>query len=39
MNKWGFIGQDTLVALGKSATSDKFEIKARLFCRGKIGAF
>jgi hypothetical protein len=25
MNEWGFIGQDTLVALGKSATSFKFK--------------
>jgi hypothetical protein len=25
MNEWGFIGQDTLVAIGKSATSYIFE--------------
>lgn len=25
MNEWGFIGQDTLVTLGKSATSFKFK--------------
>lgn len=25
MNEWGFIGQDTLVALGKFATSCKFK--------------
>jgi len=27
MNEWGFIGQDNLVGIGKSATSNKFEIK------------
>lgn len=27
MNEWGFIGQDTFVGIGKSATSNKFEIK------------
>jgi len=27
MNEWGFIGQDTLVALGKSATIDNFKIR------------
>ena len=25
MNEWGFIGQDILVGLGKSATSNIFE--------------
>ncbi|MEQ8238494.1 MAG: hypothetical protein RIA69_04735 [Cyclobacteriaceae bacterium] len=25
MNEWGFIGQDTLVALGKSATNNRFK--------------
>ncbi len=25
MNEWGFIGQESLVALGKSATSFKFK--------------
>ena len=25
MNEWGFIGQDTLVVLGKSATINKFK--------------
>jgi hypothetical protein len=27
MNEWGFIGQDTLVALGKSATMFKFKLR------------
>ncbi len=26
MNEWGFIRQDTLVALGKSATINKFKL-------------
>ena len=25
MNEWGFIGQDSLVGIGKSATSFKFK--------------
>ena len=25
MNEWGFIGQDILVGIGKSATSNKFK--------------
>jgi hypothetical protein len=25
MNEWGFLGQDTLVALGKYATINKFK--------------
>jgi len=25
MNEWGFIGQDILVGIGKSATFDKFK--------------
>ncbi len=27
MNEWGFIGQETLVALGKSATINKFKTR------------
>ena len=27
MNEWGFIGQESLVVLGKSATINKFEIR------------
>ena len=27
MNEWGFIGQDTLVGMGKSATSFKFKLR------------
>ena len=27
MNEWGFIGQDIFVGIGKSATSNNFEIK------------
>lgn len=27
MNEWSFIGQENLVEIGKSATSNKFEIK------------
>lgn len=27
MNEWGFVGQESLVGVGKSATNNKFEIK------------
>jgi hypothetical protein len=27
MNEWDFIGQDSLVGIGKSATSSKFRIR------------
>jgi len=27
MNEWGFIGQDTFVGIGKSATSFKFKLR------------
>jgi len=27
MNEWGFVGQDILVGIGKSATSFKFKLR------------
>ena len=39
MNEWGFIGQETLVALGKSTTINKSKQRCGLVQRGKDRAF
>jgi hypothetical protein len=39
MNEWGFIGYETLVALGKSATINKFKQRCGFEEGGKVSTF
>lgn len=39
MNEWGFIGQETFVRIGKSATINKFKKRCGFEENGKVSTF